>query len=176
MSGEWSVRRRILEQLKERDPLLSASLASMGMTCVPVISMFCPMLTMLDLSNNMITVIPEHLQRFVHLSTLDVSTNQLSSLPDFLASFTCLTVLRASDNNISQLPESLTAPSITNLSLCRNYLSLGLHATLCQSLSSLKILHLSNNGLGPAATATLVFLTALVELNLGVNNLGGESL
>jgi Leucine-rich repeat (LRR) protein len=177
ISGEWTVRRRIWEQSLEQDPFLRVSISSMGLNRVPVISRFCPIVTDLDISNNMITALPEHLQRIQNLSKLDVSTNQLSTLPDFLGSFVSLTDLRASDNNISQLPESLVLPSLTSLSICRNYLDHGLPAALCQSLSSLKILRLSNNGLGPAAaSSTVALLTALVELNISVNNLGSETL
>jgi Leucine-rich repeat (LRR) protein len=177
ISSAWTVRRRILDQSQVQDPFLRVSIASMGLSHVPVISSFCPMVTNLDISNNMISALPEHLQRFQHLSTLDVSTNQLATLPSFLGSFVSLTDLRASDNNIVQLPESLVLPSLTSLSICRNYLEHGLPATLCQSMSCLKILLLSNNGLGPAAaSSTIILLTALVELNLSVNNLGAETL
>ena len=169
ISSEWSVQNRIREQSHEQDPLLRVSIASMGIAQMPVISKLCPMVTALDLSNNMIVSLPDHMQRLYLLAVLDVSTNQLATLPTFLSSFTSLTDLRASDNNITELPESFSMSGLTSLSLCRNYLYQGLPPLLCQSFhSSLKTLLLSNNGLTPpAVSATLVLLTALVTLNLG---------
>jgi leucine-rich repeat protein SHOC2 len=122
ISSEWSVRNRITEQSQEQDPLLRVSIASMGVAQMPVISNLCPMVTALDVSNNMIAALPDHLQRLYLLAVLDVSTNQLAALPTFLGSFTSLTDLRASDNNITELPESLSMSGLTSLSLCRNYL------------------------------------------------------
>jgi Leucine-rich repeat (LRR) protein len=122
ISSEWSVSKRITEQSREQDPLLRVSIASMGIAQMPVISKLCPMVTALDVSNNMVAALPDHLQRLYLLAALDVSTNQLATLPTFLSSFTSLTDLRASDNNITELPEALSMSSLTSLSLCRNYL------------------------------------------------------
>ncbi len=83
-----------------------------------------------------------------------------------------------SDNNMYQLPDSLVLPNLISLNLCRNYLDQGLPPLLCESFqSSLKILRLSNNGLShETAPATVALLTALVELDLGINSIGGETL
>jgi Leucine-rich repeat (LRR) protein len=178
ISSEWSVRKRILQQAQEQNPLLRVSVAAMGIKVIPVIGKFCPLVTYLNLSNNIITALPDHLKRLPHLTALDVSTNNIASLPEFLSALAHLQDLRASDNNIFRLPESLILPSLTSLSLCRNYLEEGLPPALCYSChSTLRVLRLSNNGLGCArASETVSLLTSLVELDLGINNLGGDGL
>jgi Leucine-rich repeat (LRR) protein len=180
VSREWSVKQRISEQSQEQNPLLRVSIAAMGMQYIPVISKFCPLITSLDVSNNMISALPEHLQRFHALTHLDVSTNQLSTLPVLLSALALLTDLRASDNSINHLPDALDLPSLNSLSLCRNYLGKGLPPHFCQSCqSSLKVLRLSDNGLGCGGSHVshaLATLTALVELRLGSNSLGGDTL
>lgn len=125
----------------------------------------------------MIASLPNHLLKLPHISVLDISTNQISTLPEFLSGLVSLTDLRASDNNMHRLPHSLVLPGLTSLSICRNYLDDALPPLLCQSFqSSLRILRLSNNGLSHiSAPATVVLLTALVELNIGINSVGGET-
>ena len=177
ISREWSVRQRIWKQSQEQNALLRVNISAMGIQYVPVISKYCPMITSLDVSNNMISTLPDHLQRFQSLSSLDVSTNQLSNLPVFLSNFATLTDLRASDNNITQISDELVLSSLKSLFLCRNYLDQGLPTRFCQSCqSSLRVLRISNNGLGCGVTQPLANLTALVELRIGVNNLGGNLL
>jgi hypothetical protein len=177
VSREWSVKQRISEQSQEQNPLLRVNITAMGMQYIPVISKYCPLITSLDVSNNMISALPEHLQRFHALTHLDVSTNQLSTLPVLLTALASLTDLRASDNSISHLPDALYLPSLKSLSLCRNYLDKGLPPGFCQSCrSSLKVLWLSDNGLDCGGDHGLAILTALVELHIGANSLGGDML
>jgi internalin A len=150
----------------------------MGLENLPDISKLCPFATALDISNNIIAALPSHLTKLPHVSILDISTNQLSTLPDFLSALACLTDLRASDNNIRSLPNSLVLPHLTSLTMCRNYLDHAFPPLLCESFqSSLKVLRLSNNGLNHhTAPASIRLLTALVELDLGVNCVGGDTL
>ena len=178
VSNAWSVKRRIQEQTEAQNPLESANLSSMGLTAVPNISKICPLISSLNVSNNIIAALPEHLQRFLGLTMLDVSSNQLTTLPEFLSTIGRLKDLRASDNNIRELPDGLVLPSLASLTLCRNYLDQGLTPLLCQSCqSSLQLLHLSSNGLGhDTANKAILILTALVDVDLSQNNLGGDML
>ncbi len=178
VSSNWSAKRRIKEQIQTQNPLESAHLPSMGLTAVPNMSKLCPLISSLDLSNNIITDLPEHLQRFPNLTLLNISNNQLCTLPVFLSAVIQLKDLRASDNNIRKLPEALILPGLSTLTLCRNYLNQGLSPLLCQSFkSSLHVLHLSSNGLmHGVATRTILMLSALVELDLSLNNMGGDLL
>jgi Leucine-rich repeat (LRR) protein len=178
VSSNWSAKRRIQEQMETQNPLESAYLPSMGLTAVPNMSKLCPLISSLDVSNNIITDLPEHLQRFPNLTLLNISNNQLTTLPAFLSAVIQLKDLRASDNNIRKLPEALILPGLSTLTLCRNYLNQGLSPLLCQSFqSSLHILHLSSNGLTRGvAPRTILKLSALVELDLSLNNLGGDVL
>jgi Leucine-rich repeat (LRR) protein len=178
VSGNWSAKRRIREQMQQQNPLESANLPSMGLTSIPDMSKLCPSILSLDVSNNIIAELPEYLQRFQNLIKLDLSNNQLTTLPCFLSAIVRLKELRASDNNICKLHDEFVLPSLSMLTICRNHLNQGLPSLLCHSFqSSLQVLHLSANGLTPCAAAiTIVMLTALVELNLGLNNLGGDTL
>jgi internalin A len=178
ISGGMAVRKRILDQAEEQNPLLRVRISSMGLNSLPNISKICPFATSLDASNNIIRALPDSLLKLPHISILDVSTNQLSILPEFLSAMLSLTDLRASDNNLHRLPDSLVLPSLTSLSLCRNYLEHALPALLCESFqSSLKVLRMSSNGLSHiTAPASVVLLTALIELDLSINSVGGETL
>ena len=178
VSNAWSVKRRIQEQTEAQNPLESANLSAMALTSIPNMSKMCPLISSLNASNNIITALPEHVQRFLNLTTLDVSSNQLTTLPEFLSAIVRLKELRASDNNIRELPDGLVLPSLASLTLCRNYLDRGLSPLLCQSCqSSLQLLHLSSNGLGyGTAPKTILILSALVDLDLSLNNLGGDVL
>jgi Leucine-rich repeat (LRR) protein len=164
--------------MESQNPLESANLSSMGLTAIPNLSKQCPSIFSLDVSNNIIPNLPEHLPRFPNLTMLNVSSNQLSTLPGFLSAIVRLTDLRASDNNICRLPDDLSLPGLSSLMLCRNHLEQGLSYKLQNSFeSSLQLLHLSCNGLvHGAAPRTILLLTALVELNLSSNNLGGDAL
>lgn len=178
VSSTWSAKKRIRQQMEAQNPLEKAHLPSMGLTAVPNISKLCPSIFSLDVSNNIINSLPEHLQRFPNLTMLNVSNNQLTTLPGFLSGIVQLKELRASDNNIQNLPQSLILPGLSTLTLCRNYLNQGLSSVLCQSLqSSLQLLHLSSNGLANGvAPRVALMLTSLVELDLSLNNLGGDVL
>ena len=178
VSSNWSAKKRIQQQMEAQNPLESAHLPSMGLTAIPNMSKLCPLISSLDVSNNIITDLPEHLQRFPNLTLLNISNNQLTTLPAFLSAVIQLKDLRASDNNIRKLPEALILPGLSTLTLCRNYLNQGLSPLLCQSFqSSLHVLHLSSNGLTHGvAPRTILMLSALVELDLSLNNLGGDVL
>jgi hypothetical protein len=178
VSSTWSAKGRIREQIKAQNPLEKANLPSMGLTAVPNICKMCPSIFSLDVSNNIITSLPEYLQRFPNLTMLNVSNNQLTSLPCFLSGIVQLKELRASDNNIRNLPDVLILPGLSTLTLCRNYLNQGLSSLLCQSFqSSLQLLHISSNGLANGVAPRIaLMLTSLVELDLSLNNLGGDVL
>ena len=178
VSSTWSAKERVRQQMEVQSPLEKANLPSMGLTVIPNISKMCPMIFSLDVSNNIIDSLPEHLQRFPNLTMLNVSNNQLTTLPCFLSAIVQLKELLASDNNIRNLPEAFTLPGLSTLTLCRNYLNQGLSPVLCSSFqSSLKLLHLSSNGLANGvAPKVVLMLTSLVELDLSLNNLGGDVL
>jgi hypothetical protein len=178
VSSTWSAKGRIREQINAQNPLEKANLPSMGLTAVPNICKMCPSIFSLDVSNNIITSLPEYLQRFPNLTMLNVSNNQLTSLPCFLSGIVQLKELRASDNNIRNLPDALILPGLSTLTLCRNYLNQGLSSLLCQSFqSSLQLLHISSNGLANGVAPRIaLMLTSLVELDLSLNNLGGDVL
>ncbi len=178
VSSTWSAKKRIRDQMEFQNPLEKANLSSMGLTVVPNTCKLCPSICSLDISNNIIHSIPEHLQRFPNLTMLNVSNNQLTTLPSSLSFILQLKELLASDNNIQYLPEALNLPSLSTLTLCRNYLNQGLSSSLCQSFqSSLQLLHISSNGFAKDVAPSFVpILTSLVELDLSLNNLGGDVL
>ena len=178
VSGTMSAKRRIRDQMEAQSPFQSANLSSMALTAVPNLSSLCPSISSLDVSNNIIPKLPDCLARFSNMTLLNVSSNQLTTLPCFLSSIVHLKELRASDNNICQLPEALILPGLCSLTLCRNNLEQGLAPLLCHSFeSSLQHLYIACNGLVyGAAPRTILMLTALVELDLSLNNLGGDVL
>ena len=100
----------------------------------------------LQLSGNVLELLPDALGNLTSLRTLEVSDNRLGGLPTSIGQLACLETLRASENRIAGLPVS-----IGNLSALR---TLGLGANRLASLP-----------------ATLGQLTRLEELELHSNRL-----
>jgi Leucine-rich repeat (LRR) protein len=75
----------------------------------------------ITLAKNKLEVVPNELERFIHLEYLDLSRNRLANLPDFLSSMSKLTSLDLSKNRLDIFPLVLTRiSSLEKLILNRN--------------------------------------------------------
>ncbi|WP_298913233.1 COR domain-containing protein, partial [uncultured Nostoc sp.] len=78
-------------------------------------------LTLLVLSSNKLTTLPEAITRLQHLTNLELSDNQITTLPEVIADLQQLTSLDLSDNQITTLPEAITRlQQLTSLDLSGN--------------------------------------------------------
>ena len=103
-------------------------------------------LTSLDLSNNLLTSLPDSIEQLTNLTSLNLSNNSLTSLPESIEQLTNLTSLSLSSNSLTSLPESI------------------------RQLTNLISLDLSNNSL-TVLSESIGRLTNLTSLHLGANKL-----
>jgi internalin A len=125
--------------------------------------------TVLDLSYEELTELPESLGQLTQLHTLYLRGNKLSALPERLGQLTRLQVLYLDSNQLSVLPESLgQLTQLRTLRLDENQLS-ALPESLGQ-LTQLQTLNLHSNQLS-VLPESLGQLTQLQELSLHINQL-----
>ena len=126
-------------------------------------------LTVLSLSHNQLTALPDSFVNLRALRALYLSQNQLTSLPDSFGSLSSLTYLYLRNNKLTSLPNSFgRLTTLTGLSLGNNQLTSLPHSF--GSLSSLTNLYLHNNQL-TALPDSFEHLTALTVLSLDHNQL-----
>eukprot|EP01127_Copromyxa_protea_P021835 TRINITY_DN7619_c0_g1_i2.p1 TRINITY_DN7619_c0_g1~~TRINITY_DN7619_c0_g1_i2.p1 ORF type:complete len:2022 (-),score=440.49 TRINITY_DN7619_c0_g1_i2:87-5282(-) len=121
-------------------------------------------LTMLNFSNNLLSVIPESFTKLGKISAINLSGNSINSIPEsFLNSLSSdLTKINLSGNSIPYLPDRWNNfRNLETLNLVKNHLS-DLPSSLAYC-SGLKILHISSNKFQswPAVIAKLSLLTFL---------------
>ena len=75
-----------------------------------------PHLTVLNLSHNKISAVPESIFGFIHLRLLDLSYNSLEEIPPTLCSLRELRKLDLSHNTISKLPSNINQLDKLNVS------------------------------------------------------------
>lgn len=122
-------------------------------------------LTVLSLSQNLLTTLPKELGALVSLRQLDVGNNKLTSLPNEIKFLSQLQVLKANNNRISTITESIgDCVSLTEVDLSSNLLT-ELPETFGK-LNSLKALHLSNNGLKSLPSTLFKMCLQLSTLDL----------
>jgi internalin A len=125
--------------------------------------------TVLNLSHNQLTSLPESITQLTNLQKLDLSNNQLMSLPESIAQLTNLQLLYLSGNQLTSLPESIA--QLTNLQLL--YLNgnqlISLPESIAQ-LTNLQSLYLSFNQLIDLPES-IAQLTNLQSLSLSFNQL-----
>ena len=119
-------------------------------------------LTMLDLSGNQLSQLPEAITKLQNLTMLDLRDNQFSQLPEAISKLQNLTSVNLWNNQLSQLPEAITKlQNLTWLNLGSNQLSQLPEAI--SKLQNLTSLDLRNNQLSqlPEAISKLQNLTTL---------------
>jgi GTPase SAR1 family protein len=154
----------LLERIKHaaRTKETVLNLSGQNLTALPESLGQLTHLTVLDLHNNQLSIVPDSLGQLTNLTTLDLSDNQLSIVPDSLGQLTNLTALDLSDNQLSIVPDSLgQLTNLTALFLSDNQLS-GVPESLGQ-LTNLTELFLHNNQLSsvPESLGQLTNLTTL---------------
>lgn len=132
-------------------------------------------LKILDLSRNMISVIPSPISMLTNLEILDISKNQISSLPKEISSLN-LNSLFISSNKIKDIPDSFN--SLEFLDLSSNYVRSGIlnlnQGNFFPNLSNCKFitkLIISNNGLKQFPSSLLKISSTLESLEFSNNNL-----
>ncbi len=91
-----------------------------GQNKVKILSGNLEKLENLFLSVNLISALPNSMERLKNLKVLDVSQNLLQSLPAFLIRLKKLDTVNLSKNKVTSLPPDLSALSTTELSLNQN--------------------------------------------------------
>jgi internalin A len=126
-------------------------------------------LTILDLSDNKFTKLPETVATLRNLEKLDLEGNQLSSLPESIINLQNLTILNLRNNRFASLPDFIAElQNLTILNLDENKL-----ASLPESITKLQ--NLTELWLGSNELTSLpefiVELFNLLRLNLSKNHL-----
>lgn len=135
------------------------------------LSLMDPDITVLDLSAQTLSTVPQNIVRFKNLQSLDLSNNQIQFLPDFMNVFENLTILCAHTNHLKYFPPALcTLTCLQILDLHHNKLT-ALPPEI-SSLSELTHLSLYQNRLKHLPEG-IVRLTNLVSLSLHTNDLTG---
>jgi Leucine-rich repeat (LRR) protein len=124
----------------------------------------------LDLSQNVISTIPDAISKLTRLHTLDVSHNKIAFFAESLGSVTTLTALFCNDNSLVQMPNDLfeSLGVLAQLHMQNNCISKLPPSISC--LSSLREFRLENNSL-KSLPHGLTNLVNLQELNLQDNML-----
>jgi len=79
-----------------------------------------PVLSVLDVSNNQLSKVPDHLELLPELSSLNLSNNNITSLPSSISKLSQLWVINVENLTLSNIPRAtLTSHSATEL---KNYL------------------------------------------------------
>ena len=79
-----------------------------------------PVLSVLDVSNNQLSKVPDHLELLTELSSLNLSNNNISSLPSSISKLNQLWVINVENLTLSNIPRAtLSSHSATEL---KNYL------------------------------------------------------
>lgn len=114
--------------------------------------------------------LPEMFGKMSFVRSLDVSRNMLEVVPDSLAGLVNLEVLDLSVNQISQLPDSIGAlGKLKNLNLSRNKIS-ALPETIC-NCRELEVLNLTFNSLEELPDEMGVSFPKLQRLSIGLNKI-----
>lgn len=123
----------------------------------------------LDLSNNLLTNLPDDVDQLASLKTLRVRRNRLGAIPSSLGRLAQLELLDLSANKIEELPDSIVnLQKLTLLDLSENKLK-AIPGGIGQ-LRDLNRLYLQNNQL-PSLPDEIGALSRLKDLNLSYNNL-----
>ncbi|MGF1987409.1 MAG: leucine-rich repeat protein, partial [Nostoc sp. ZfuVER08] len=123
-------------------------------------------LTQLILNNNQITEIPEAIAKLTNLTQLILNNNQITEIPEALASLTNLTQLILHNNQITEIPEAIAKlTNLTQLDLDGNKITQIPEALA--KLTNLTQLDLRNNQITqiPEALASLTNLRELILHN-----------
>ena len=170
----------------------SAASAGSDALAVTTASPICGSLRILQLSGNVMNVLPRNLGNLTSLRTLEVSDNRLEALPESIGNLASLETLRAGENRLTYLPESIGGVrTLQILGLGANHLTslpaaigslprlhtLELHSNLLARLpdelgsaTALRRLLLDDNNLSELP-ASLACLSQLEELGLACNRL-----
>ena len=117
-----------------------------------------------DFSNNKLTNITAGLLQLPNLSLLTLSHNRLTHLPDIPMWSAALTHLDLSNNIFTSLPMNVTASALTSLNLSKNKLS-EVPLSVC-TFTNLTSLDISENPSIKSLPYEMSLLTQLEELNL----------
>ena len=138
----------LLERIKHaaRTKETVLNLSSENLTALPESLGQLTHLTVLDLHDNQLSIVPESLGQLTNLTTLDLYANQLSIVPDSLGQLSNLTALFLHNNQLSGVPESLgQLTNLTTLFLHNNQLSIVPESL--RQLTNLTTLYLHDNPL-----------------------------
>ena len=117
-----------------------------------------------DFSNNKLTNITAGLLQLPNLSLLNLSHNKLTHLPDIPVWSAALTHVDLSNNLFTSMPMNITASALTSLNLSKNKLS---EVPLCVcTFTKLTSLEISENPSIKSLPYEMSLLTKLKELNL----------
>ncbi len=122
--------------------------------------------TILDLSGQGLTEIPEAIGQLQNLNILNLSNNQISNVPEAISNLQNLKELYLGNNQITEIPEAIgNLQNLTRLYLGNNRISEIPEAT--SQLQNLKILNLDNNRISeiPEAISNLQNLNILFLSN-----------
>jgi len=149
--------------------LQSLNIADNHLTTLPEHLTKLAQMQSLDVSRNLLTVLPENLGKLVQLQSLDVWANQLIALPKSLGQLVQLQSLDAWSNQLTELPESLgQLVQLQSLDVWANQLT-----TLPESLGQLVQLKSLNIGHSQLTTLPehLTQLAQLHSLDVSMNQL-----
>jgi len=133
-------------------------------------AMDLPGLTVLNLSNNKISELPD-LSKLTSLVSLNLSGNEIKEIPDSVSSLVNLKALDASNNKLTSFQENLVnLKFLTNLDLSNNEIE-GKIPSSIGSFDGLKVLKMNNNKLSESIPDDITTLKTLIELDLSSNEL-----
>lgn len=129
-----------------------------------------PPIQSIHLNNNKLVSLPKSLEKLKKITILNLSKNELTTIPDYFGAFPLLKSLYISRNKLSTLPESIkNLKNLEELDLSYNK-NFTLIPNFFAELQSLKRLDLTNNSL-KQLPKNLEKLSQLQLLNLNNNKL-----
>jgi len=154
--------------LCNKDHITYIDLSGKEIETIPEINL--PGLTVLNLSDNKITKVPD-LSNLHSLVTLNLSKNKITEIPESVNKLVNLKVLDVSNNALTSFPENTVNLSLlTDLDLSSNAIEGKLPDSI-GSFGGLKILKMSNNKLSDSIPESIATLKTLIELDLSNNEL-----
>ncbi|XP_071144009.1 leucine-rich repeat protein soc-2 homolog [Mytilus edulis] len=170
-SGYDSWSRRKGRQSNENQLRSKSRSATRSQTNHPIYSVFRnPQgYTELNLTKQLLTVVPQEMSQFNRLEVLNLSHNALDDLPSSLARIRTLKFLLVANNLLTHLPETITnLTHLIMLDLTHNKLT-----SLPQNLGSLRVLQTLKLGQNQFETLPhdIGHMTILKDLDLHSNNL-----